>query len=77
MVKRSRSRARTKRARVSKKTMKRRSRRSGSKKSSKRKANKFIMMVTNARKKGLESFVYKGNKYVKRVKNDFVFYKKA
>jgi hypothetical protein len=63
--------------------MKRRSRRSGSKKSrkskksGKRKANKFIMMVTDARKKGLESFLYKGNKYVKRVKNGFEFYKKA
>lgn len=77
MVKRSRSRARTKRARVSKKTMKRRSRRSGSKKSSKRKANKFIMMVTNARKKGLESFVYKGKKYVKKEKGGITYYKKA
>ena len=87
MVRRSRSRARTKRARVSKKTMRRRgSRRSGSKKSrksrkskrsGKRKLNMFFTLMTNAKKKGLESFVYKGKKYVKKEKGGITYYKKA
>ena len=85
MARRSRTR-RGSRGRVSKKTMKRGSRRSKSrkskkstksKKSGKRKMNMFFTLMTNAKKKGLDSFLYKGKKYVKKEKGGITYYKKA
>ena len=81
MAKRSRSRRGSKsRSRVSKRTVRRSSKRSRkSRKSGKsRKMNLFFKLMTSARSKGLESFLYKGTKYVKKLgKGGMVFYKKA